>query len=97
MIISTCYRVVGAGSERTVRVSEDLPEDSLVEMQQAQAALRFGLDRARNLVRDARREIAWLAAGPPEPSGTCGPLDAVRSKTISDPVRRASKAARATR
>jgi hypothetical protein len=42
---------------RDVRVTKKLPEYGVVEIEQAQRALRVGLDRATKLVRQAKLEM----------------------------------------
>jgi len=49
-----------------VRVNENIPHGSLAEMEQAQAALRDGIERARKLLREAKVEIGGLDAARPE-------------------------------
>jgi hypothetical protein len=59
----------GLVADEGVCVSGDVPDSRLAEMERAQAALRDGIERARQVLRKAKLEIGALHAARAEKPG----------------------------
>ena len=73
-------------------MSPNAPDNDLDQMEQAQAALRDGIERARKLVRDAKRVMREGDGAQPEPpttfnqsAGAGSPIPVARSSLSGSP------------